>query len=153
QTQYLTQSQGMPLEVAKTLEKILHSFMWEGSRLEAVSKEILSMKHEAGGKKLLDLQTRNDAVALRDLAGFVNFGPERPAWAYVVDMLVSSGLSNREQVGSPLLQSWKMKVRRKNVPYFVKEMLRAAKKYGLTIQTVSMSTELLGEMPTWHHPG
>ncbi|KAF9495483.1 hypothetical protein BDN71DRAFT_1360072, partial [Pleurotus eryngii] len=143
----------MPLELAKTLEKILHSFMWEGSHSEAVSKETLSMKHKARGKKLLDLQARNDAIALRDLAGFVNFGPERPAWAYVVDMLISTGLSNRAQVGSPLLQSWKMKVRCKKVPYFVKEMLRVAKKYGLAIQIVSMSAELLGEMPAWYHPG
>ncbi|KAJ7663724.1 hypothetical protein DFH06DRAFT_924300, partial [Mycena polygramma] len=60
-TQYLTQVNEMPDHIFKHLVKAEREFMW-GGKSAPVSLNVLMAPRDAGGKNLLDLQARNQAL-------------------------------------------------------------------------------------------
>ncbi|KAJ7616837.1 hypothetical protein DFH06DRAFT_899171, partial [Mycena polygramma] len=60
-TQYLTQVNEMPKHIFKHLVRAEREFMW-GGKAAPVSMEMLMAPRDAGGKNLLDLQSRNEAL-------------------------------------------------------------------------------------------
>ncbi|KAJ7185337.1 hypothetical protein C8R46DRAFT_817874, partial [Mycena filopes] len=65
-TQYLTQVNGMPPRVLAHLRKALREFMWSG-KSSPVSLETLMAPRSHGGKNLLNLEARNEALDLMKL--------------------------------------------------------------------------------------
>ncbi|KAF6745107.1 hypothetical protein DFP72DRAFT_776231, partial [Ephemerocybe angulata] len=66
-TQYLTRVQGMPEATVRTLEKIIDDFVFNknGARINnAVAIATLKAPLHEGGFKLIDLRSRNEAIAL-----------------------------------------------------------------------------------------
>ncbi|KAI4294040.1 hypothetical protein K525DRAFT_180766, partial [Schizophyllum commune Loenen D] len=88
-TQYLTEVQRMPEEVKKRLIALERSFYWDGKSTSPVALEYLYAPFENGGRKLLDIQSRNDAIDLVWLKDYLNMGPNRPTWAYIADALLA----------------------------------------------------------------
>ncbi|KAL1687726.1 hypothetical protein GGG16DRAFT_61534 [Schizophyllum commune] len=86
-TQFLTEVQGMPDEVLALLIKMERSFFWDDKSYSPVGIEHLYATFEMGGRKVLDLQTRNEAIGIMWLKDYLNFGPDRPMWAYIADAL------------------------------------------------------------------
>ncbi|KAF9001290.1 hypothetical protein BDQ17DRAFT_1244540, partial [Cyathus striatus] len=77
ETQYKTRVQGMPPDIEKHLTKIISKFIWDGG-LPLISRQIMCEPHEQGGKKLLDIEIRNEAIELMKLQCYLHFGPEWP---------------------------------------------------------------------------
>jgi len=50
---------------------------------------------DAGGKKLLDLGTRNKAIEIRKLKSYLTFGANRPRWAYAADELIRKSIPKK----------------------------------------------------------
>ncbi|KAF8191387.1 hypothetical protein BJ912DRAFT_1022052 [Pholiota molesta] len=69
-TQYLTRVQGMPTESKP---------MIKADTLKAAVK--------IGGRKLLDIQARNEAIELRRYQRYCALGENRPRWAYILQVL------------------------------------------------------------------
>ncbi|TDL17428.1 hypothetical protein BD410DRAFT_816480 [Rickenella mellea] len=67
-TQYLTRVQGMPKEVEHTLTKMIQKFMW-GDSAPLVGAATLTSPISDGGKKLLDIEARNQAIELMKVKG------------------------------------------------------------------------------------
>ncbi|KAJ3757152.1 hypothetical protein EV360DRAFT_21642, partial [Lentinula raphanica] len=61
-TQYLTKVQGMPREIETRLEKRVRKFLWDDKTLVRVNKETIYAPIEEGGRQLLDLLARNEAI-------------------------------------------------------------------------------------------
>jgi hypothetical protein len=81
-TQYLATVQGMPKEVEKRLEKRVRKFLWAEKTNVTVNKETVYAPAEMGGKNLLDIVTRNEAIAVTWLKTYLSFGPDRPLWCF-----------------------------------------------------------------------
>ncbi|KAF8981807.1 hypothetical protein BDQ17DRAFT_1508254 [Cyathus striatus] len=75
ETQYKTRVQGMPADIEKHFTKLISKFIWDGGP-PAVSRLIMRESHELGGKKLLDIVVRNEAIELMKLQRYLNLGPE-----------------------------------------------------------------------------
>jgi hypothetical protein len=73
-TQYLTCIQGMPPHVENTIIKKISRFMWGETKAPPVSLRILYEHFLEGGKKLLDIHARNEAIELMKAKTFL--GPE-----------------------------------------------------------------------------
>ncbi|KAJ7115512.1 hypothetical protein C8R43DRAFT_830363, partial [Mycena crocata] len=65
-TQYLQQVNEMPKQVLNHLLKTQREFMW-GGKSSPVQREMLMAPRAEGGKNLLDLKARNDALQLMKL--------------------------------------------------------------------------------------
>lgn len=69
-TQYLTKVQGMPKDIEKQLQKIIRKFMWDDSQ-SMVNEDTLYLDISLGGKKLLDIEARNEAILLKTLQRYL----------------------------------------------------------------------------------
>jgi hypothetical protein len=106
-TQYLTQANGMPESTTKQLVKIQKQF------LDApVNRETMSARIEEGGKKILDLYARNDAIKIIQLKNYLEQDPHlRPTWAYIADALLAKKRNKSCNIWDdacimPYLQQW-----------------------------------------------
>lgn len=74
-TQYLTQVQGMPEAVRKRLEKRQREWMWGGKSMTPVNIATMHAPTDRGGRKLLDIEARNEAIGLMHLKNYLDFSP------------------------------------------------------------------------------
>ncbi|KAJ7108888.1 hypothetical protein C8R43DRAFT_862258, partial [Mycena crocata] len=88
-TQYLTKVQGMPAEVEERLEKRIRNFVWAEKVRVTVNKETVYAPVEDGGRNLLDIVARNEAISITWLKSYLTFGKDRALWTYVTDEILS----------------------------------------------------------------
>ncbi|KAJ2935709.1 hypothetical protein H1R20_g1384, partial [Candolleomyces eurysporus] len=110
-TQYRAMVQGMPKQVTKRINQIINQIIWNG-RIPGVNKERMSLPYNQGGKKTLDIEIRNKAIALMRLKTYLTDPPNRPTWTYVADELIYHDIPASQRIGSKeiavnmFLQTW-----------------------------------------------
>jgi hypothetical protein len=157
-TQYMATVQGMPTEIEEKLERRVRSFLWAEKARVAINKETVYAPADMGGKDLLDIVARNEAIAVTWLKTYLSFGPDCPLWCFVADEIlakkaVAGDLNIEEALHiNTYLQSW--------APYQsatdlksrdLADMMKVGRKYGVTMDAIAVSRELQGDMPVWYH--
>ncbi|KAE9383053.1 hypothetical protein BT96DRAFT_869449, partial [Gymnopus androsaceus JB14] len=61
-TQYLTVVQGMPEAIEKRLTKRINTFLWKEKGYNPVNQKVICGPVERGGRKVLDIKVRNEAI-------------------------------------------------------------------------------------------
>ncbi|KAF8993828.1 hypothetical protein BDQ17DRAFT_1392526 [Cyathus striatus] len=124
ETQYKTR-------VEQHLQKMIVNFLWDNSP-SLVAKSIMREPHEHGGKKLLDIEIRNEAIEVMKLQHYLDLSENRPRWAYLADNLIAreipkdSLLKNRKIAVNCFLQNWLPKQTKTNLPGNLRKMLKVA---------------------------
>ncbi|KAF8897702.1 hypothetical protein BD779DRAFT_1432156, partial [Infundibulicybe gibba] len=157
-TQYLTRVQGMPTEVEQKLTKMIRDFIWPDS-MPAVNMDILHGKIEMGGRRLLNIKSRNEAIELMKAKTYLQLDNKRSKWPKVADGLIRNSIPDSHRVGDKasqmnmFLQNWSATTQRgrTKLPESLIRMLKTMKKYKVAFAPVSLSKELKGQMPMWHH--
>ncbi|KAL1661999.1 hypothetical protein GGF50DRAFT_35622, partial [Schizophyllum commune] len=97
------------------------------------------------------------------LKEYLNFGKDRPLWAYIVDDLLTAPdyvpnntiPQERDLRVSPFLQTCKNLERevqnKRKMPSFVRALLKTAKEQGVRLEGLAFSREILRKMPMWYH--
>ncbi|KAJ6561751.1 hypothetical protein B0H19DRAFT_942962, partial [Mycena capillaripes] len=111
-----------------------------------------------GGKDLLDIVARNEAIAITWLKTYLSFGPNRPLWCFVADELLAKKVPHSEdsvdetmrintylQSWAPYQYSWDLGSRD------LADMMKTGRKYGVTADAIAVSRKLQGDMPVWYH--
>ncbi|KAJ3837973.1 hypothetical protein F5878DRAFT_507822, partial [Lentinula raphanica] len=89
------------------------------------------------------------------LKSYLNFGPDRPIWASVADALFAFHTPESERSVEDLvkinvfLQSWKTK--RRDLPKDLQDILKVGSKYGVRLEGLAFSRDILRQMPIWYH--
>ena len=156
-TQFLTRAQGMPKEVADEIRKAVSSFVW-GKRTATMGIRDAAKSPEYGGRKILDIVKRNEAIDLMWVKQYLNMGTNRPKWAYLMDEIFRIVRPKRPketyhmiEKWNPLIQHWKPKARSPDIPQRVHDALRLAGKYGVELESLDPSETTRSEMPVWLH--
>jgi exonuclease III len=156
-TQYLTKVQGMPADVEKELSKRVQAYVWDGKR-PTVNATVMAGPLGEGGKKILDIKARNEAIQLTWLQTYLAIGNDRPKWAYVADELIRNNLPKQKANVEPsaailcLLQSWSPKAT-EGMPSELLEMMKIARKYDTSFDSPTVGLEVKRQMPIWYHRG
>ncbi|CAK5281301.1 unnamed protein product [Mycena citricolor] len=156
-TQYLAMVNGMPAAVTKYLLRAQREFIWGGAKSSPVQRTVLSQPTRQGGKNLLDLEARNDALTVLKLQSFLDLNPmTRADWGYFADSRLEQAATKTsrmddESFDNLFLQTWTPN--QKHLTAELREMLRVAKKYNLSFAPVQPTQTLLTEMPLFHHIG
>ncbi|RDX49698.1 hypothetical protein OH76DRAFT_1307592, partial [Lentinus brumalis] len=79
---YLTTVQRMPEAIVARLNRIIRSFLWDDRRNSPVGLEHVYLPVGQGGLNLLDLHAHCEAIDVMWLKSYLNFGPDRPTWAF-----------------------------------------------------------------------
>ncbi|KAF9536237.1 hypothetical protein CPC08DRAFT_652222, partial [Agrocybe pediades] len=154
-TQYLTSVQGMPADIERRLEKRVRKYIWADKTMSPVNAETLYAPIEEGGRKVLDLKSRNQAIDIMWLKKYLNFGPDRPLWAQVTDAILAEKIPHAERTVprsirvNIYLQSWQTYQSARKVPRSARQILQTAKKYGLRLESFAIANEVLESLPIW----
>ncbi|KAJ7657700.1 hypothetical protein DFH06DRAFT_990647 [Mycena polygramma] len=154
-SQYLTSVQGMPASVEAQLEKLSKSFMWCDKKA-AINHEILYAPVEQGGKGLVSIASRNDAITLKILQHFLAFGPDRPVWAYFADRIYAKHVPlkpvlDRESRINPFTQTWSPLIAK--LPKCLQTLYKAADTFGLKLDALAVDKPIKCGLPIWFHIG
>lgn len=125
-----------------------------------VNAQIMSGPIAAGGKKILDIKARNDAIELMKLKSYLRMDDKRPRWAKMADSLIGQNIPiahnicDRESIRNTFLQTWTAKTGAKSeLPQSLREMLQAAKRHSVDLNPPLPSSSLCNQMPIWFHKG
>ena len=156
-TQFLARAQGMPGEIEKELQKEITKFVW-GKERAVVCIDDMAKAISGGGGSLLNVAKRNEAIDLMWIKQYLNMGPDRPKWAYMMDEIFRMQRPKKAkespeaiQGWNPLTQNWKPKRRTENIPARVQKALRLAEKYGVSLEAPNPTEETKRELPVWLH--
>jgi len=158
-TQYLTRVQGMTTDVEALISRKITRFLWDGTS-PMINSSIMSSPIDIGGKKILDIKARNEAIELMKLKSYLRLDESRPRWAKVADVLMADNIPKAQNVQDEVamqntfLQTWTVKTgARSQLPKSLSRMLRAAKKYNVDLNPPLPSMSLRQQMPVWFHKG
>ena len=162
-TQYLAKVQGMPESALKTLKKLIRNFAWSGESKPTVSMQHLSNGISAGGKKVLDIYARNEAIQLTWIQSYLKLDESRPTWALLADEILKCDIPGEPKTlaATPnaqinqFLQSWHSRINKKNtqdendnhIPDDLREMLKIAKKHGVRLEAIHPAPIILTALP------
>ncbi|KAF9455146.1 hypothetical protein BDZ94DRAFT_1180582, partial [Collybia nuda] len=155
-SQYLAVVQGMPKTVEARLNKIGHTFIWDNEGKPTINRATLKAPIAKGGKKVVNITDRNEAIELIWIANYLKPGPNRPLWALFADAIIAHH-AQTNPVAKPaaklniFLQTWKPTS--KKLPWRLKEMLRIAKKYNVRLEALSLPQRIKNDLPIWFHLG
>ncbi|KAJ7605532.1 hypothetical protein DFH06DRAFT_1020152, partial [Mycena polygramma] len=157
-TQYLATVQGMPRIVEKKLEKRIRHFLWAEKVKVTVNQETVYAPAEMGGKNLLDIIARNEAITVTWLKTYLSFGADRPLWCFVADEILAIKGANctydtiaEEMRMNAYLQSWFPKTSAASIGVDLAGMIKIGRKYNLDMDGMAISREIQGAMPIWYH--
>jgi exonuclease III len=156
-TQYLTKVQGMPPEIEKELCKRVQTYVWDGRR-PTVNATVMSAPLAEGGKKILDLKARNEAIQLTWLQVYLTLDERRPKWAFVADELIRRNIPKAKASIDPkaaiqcFLQKWDPKST-EGMPAELLEMMKVARKYNTAFDALTINLDVKRQMPMWYHMG
>ncbi|KAJ7672362.1 hypothetical protein DFH06DRAFT_979796, partial [Mycena polygramma] len=131
------------------------AFMWSEKRA-AINHEILHAPVEEGGKDLVSIPSRNDAITLKILQRFLTFGPDRPVWAYFADRIyakhvpISPVVEQKSRI-NPFMQTWSPIIAK--LPKCLKSLYKAADAFGLKLDALAVDKPIKCELPIWFHIG
>jgi hypothetical protein len=165
-TQYLVKVQGMPTTAMKTLERLVCNFAWSGIGNPPVAMSHLTSATELGGKKVLDVQARNEAIQLTWIQAYLRLGTDRPTWAFLVDEILAGDapgepLTLRDNPNARVnqfLQTWHSRKHRsrdgvrggephRHIPDDLREMVKVARKHRVRLEAVHPDREARLELP------
>ncbi|CAK5278421.1 unnamed protein product [Mycena citricolor] len=147
----------MPKVIEERLEKRVRKFIWAEKDKVTINRETVYAPAEMGGRDLLDIVARNEAIAIMWLKTYLSIGDERPLWCFVADEILANKMasdgSNVElsvRLNS-YLQDWKHKVSAKEIGKDLAKMTSVGKKHGVAADAIAVSREIQGQMIIWHH--
>ncbi|KIK32406.1 hypothetical protein CY34DRAFT_41349, partial [Suillus luteus UH-Slu-Lm8-n1] len=109
-----------------------------------------------GGKNILNLRDRNEAIELKWLKGLLTLNPEKPPWEFFAHTIIAK-VAQHAPVVKPnvkinsFLQTWGPS--HKRLPTHLKHIFKVAKKYNVRWKTVSIDPEVACQLPIWFHLG
>lgn len=159
-TQYRTRVQGMPKQVKDLLAKMCREFLWKGNSKPTISLNMLRLPFNQGGRKVLDIRACNEAIKLMKAQRYLKLDDECPKWAQVADKIISERITKKPRGESmpkmnPFLQETTVDTRNNEgcLPASLQHMIRAAKKYRTSFETLILDPPLREDMPVWLHKG
>ncbi|KAF6745426.1 hypothetical protein DFP72DRAFT_824515, partial [Ephemerocybe angulata] len=159
-TQYKTMVQGMSQKTEKDIQKIIKRIMWD-DQTPKVNHETTILPYELGGKKTLDLPTRNKSIYMKRLQKYIRTGPNRPLWAYPADKLIANDIpksynvTDLDTATNTLLQTWSTRKlgSASTLPLSLFKMLEVGRVFNVTFAPPIVPNKIKDTLPLWFHPG
>ena len=104
-TQFLTRAQGMPISVQTKISKMISEFVWGKERATMNIKD-MAQDPTRGGRKVLDIAKRNKAIDLMWVKQYLNMGPNRPKWAYMMDEIFRMEHPKAARETHRMIENW-----------------------------------------------
>ncbi|KAJ7430777.1 hypothetical protein FB451DRAFT_1038724 [Mycena latifolia] len=130
--------------------------MWEERAIAPINKDILHLPVEEGGKNLLSIRDRNDAIKIKTLQSYLTRDENRGKWCDLADQSFRKSVPEGRLVEkrariSPFTQTWSPLQRK--LPRALKQMIKTAAKFQLKFDALSLAKDVKEELPVWFNIG
>jgi hypothetical protein len=141
----------MPKDIEKQLIKKIKNFIWDSDSKSTISQDILCAPIEQGGKAMLHLEARNEAIELNWLKELVT---QSNPWTYFANALLAKHVRSNPKVNTKaqynyFLQSWECTQR--HLPLGLQRIMKVKKKYNAQIEALAIPQDVKDNMPIWFH--
>ena len=154
---FLATVNGMPKNVEEELEKMYHSFLWNGKVKGLMKWEHVVEKRSKGGLGIPDIAARVEAIEIMWLKRWLSPKEKRPKWAYIMDMILNESIAKKPLIDKEsrlnwLIQSWhESEAKEIKLSSHIKRMLKVARKYNITPIAAKYDREAKMNQPLWHN--
>ena len=157
-TQYLTKVQGMPQNVEDELNKQIRRFMWNNEKTDTVNQSQMYATHKKGGKKVVDIRTRNKAINLTWLKAYLNLDENRATWMYFAHAMIREDIPPSHEIDKdpesrimPIIQDWNTRATGSTLPDDLKSMLKLVRELNVQMSATNPTREIQLQLPIWYH--
>ncbi|KAF9790306.1 ribonuclease H-like domain-containing protein [Thelephora terrestris] len=123
----------------------------------------MSNNKDSGGRKVLDINARNEAIQLTWVQAYLKLDENRPTWAYMADAILKNDVPGEPKTlqtdpstrSNQFLQAWHSRIRQskdhgdesKNIPKDLKEMLKIARRHSVHLEAQYPAPEVREILP------
>ena len=157
-TQYLTKVQGMPCKIESELNKQIRRFMWNNNKSDTVNQTQMYTNHKKGGKKVVDIETRNKAIHLTWLKAYLNLDENRATWMYFANAMIREDIPPSQKIDEDpesrimlIIQNWHTRAKGSTLPEDLRVMLKIAKDLNVQLSAANPAKNLQTWLPIWYH--
>ena len=155
-SQYLTSAQGMPSSIEGALTKHIKKFIWDGEGRSNTSMKLLCAPANSGGKGLLNLKLRNEAIEMVWLRKLLTPRHKRSSWTDFANAILShycskTPMAKTEARINYFLQTWNINITK--LPSHLQRIIKVARSHNLFLDAPTFSPRLLRQSPIWFHMG
>ena len=148
---------GMPLEIENEMEKMYHSFLWNGKAKGLMKWEQVIVNRSEGGLGIPDIKSRVEAIEIMWIKKWLSPTDVRPRWAFIMDMILYENIAKHPMIDQEsklnwLMQSWhESEAKGTKLSGNIKRMLKVARKYNITPIALKYDKEAKMNQPLWHN--
>ncbi|PPQ77059.1 hypothetical protein CVT24_009763 [Panaeolus cyanescens] len=142
------------------LTRELYVGKWHEPHAPPIRASVLQKDHLSGGRKVLNIKARNEAIDLMRMKTYLKPTQERPTWTKIVDEIISESVPKSSKFKDKLarynylLQTWSPAKREgARMPESILRMIKTAQKYNLQFDPRLLSNEAKLDLPIWYHLG
>jgi len=147
----------MPNKIQEEIQRMITEFVW-GRTISAMKIDDLSKEIDKGGRKVLNIEKRNEAIYLMWIREYLRMGENRPKWAYLTDEILRHERPKRaketlEEIAkwNPFTQDWRPKNKAKHIPEKVQKAIKLAHKHRVEPEASRPDHDARANMPIWLH--
>ncbi|KAF8344043.1 RNase H-domain-containing protein [Cantharellus anzutake] len=152
----------MPAKIEKELNTLIKNFIWN-SQLPSLSMRTLNSPTSEGGRNVLNIQARNEAIHLMKLKKILDRSPDRPPAADAAEAIIICSLPkhtrDQEAHDPRIIDIFTQQIFNKHryvsktLPHEIKAILNTGAKYNLALDDVNLPLNIRLDLPAWYHIG
>ena len=153
---FLATVNGMPKHIEIRMKKLFKSFLWDNKKGLMGWNQIISGR-EQGGLGIPDISARIDAIEIMWIKKWLSPNERKPKWTIILDEILKSNVAKAPMIDlesriSWIKQSWhESEAKDSKISKQIKDILRVARKYNLTLEPLKYSLKTKMEEPLWHN--
>ena len=156
-TQFLARAQGMPETIQDEIHRTITEFVW-GKERASMSIKDAAQDPKRGGRKIMNIVRRNEAVDLMWVKQYLNMGKDRPKWAFMMDEIFRMARPKNAtathwmvEKWNPLTQDWRPKTKSEYISKRIQNAMKLAKKHDVDLEALEPNEETKRGLPVWLH--
>ena len=92
---FLATINGMPLTVAKQMQKIIKDLIWENKERGLMRQEEITADRSSGGLGIPNIEKRLEAIQITWLKKWLTPKEKRPVWAFLTDEIIKQNIPDK----------------------------------------------------------
>ena len=155
---FLATVNGMSKEIEEKMKKMFKDFIWNEKKRGLMAWNQIIAPREEGGLGIPDIRSRIEAIEIMWIKKWLN--PEekkKPKWTYILDEILKENVAKAPMIDNESKISWikqtwhESEGKEAKISKGIRNMLRVARKYNITLEPLKFSKEAKENEPLWHN--
>jgi len=154
---YLATVNGMPKDIEEKMKKIYKEFIWNKKDRGLMQWNQIIAPRDQGGLGIPDIRSRVEAIEIMWIKKWLSPNENKPKWTHIMDEILKRNIAKTPMIDYSSRITWiqqlwhESEAKDSKISKTIKNMLRVARKFNITITAPKFSKETKEQMPLWHN--